>query len=81
MRLPQWRYRMHGVIAVLIKAMISSCHAMCAADRAFLLRQGVRIADGEVRTVLNRAQLEALYGAKLAVFRDRESGESAFLPG
>jgi len=54
---------------------------MRAADRAFLLRQGVRIADGEVRTVLNRAQLEALYGAKLAVFQDRESGESAFLPG
>jgi iron complex transport system ATP-binding protein len=56
-------------------------HAMRAADRAFLLRQGVRIADGEVRTVLNRAQLEALYSAKLAVFQDRDSGESAFLPG
>ena len=54
---------------------------MRATDRAVLLRQGVRIADGEVRTVLNRAQLEALYGAKLAVFQDRESGESAFLPG
>ena len=51
---------------------------MRAADRAFLLRQRARIADGDVRTVLNRAQLEALYGAKLAV---RESGESAFLPG
>ena len=56
-------------------------HAMRAADRAFLLRHGVRIADGEVRTVLNRAQLEALYSAKLAVFQDRDSGESAFLPG
>ena len=56
-------------------------HAMRAADRAFLLRQGVRIADGEVRTVLNRPQLEALYSAKLAVFQDRDSGESAFLPG
>ena len=56
-------------------------HAMRAADRAFLLRQGVHMADGEVRTVLNRAQLEALYGAKLAVFQDRESGEDAFLPG
>ena len=54
--------------------------AMRAADRAFLLRQGERIADGEVRTVLNRAQLEALYGEKLAVFQDRDSGESAFLP-
>ena len=38
---------------------------MRATDRAVLLRQGVRIADGEVRTVLNRAQLQALYGAKL----------------
>ena len=56
-------------------------HAMRAADRAFLLRQGVHMADGEVRTVLNRAQLEALYSAKLAVFQDRDSGESAFLPG
>ena len=56
-------------------------HAMRAADRAFLLRQGVRIADGEVRAVLNCAQLEALYGAKLAVFQDRDGGKSAFLPG
>jgi len=56
-------------------------HAMRAADRAFLLRQGVHMADGEVRTVLNRAQLEALYGEKLAFFQDRDSGESAFLPG
>jgi iron complex transport system ATP-binding protein len=56
-------------------------HAMRAANRAFLLRQGKCIADGEVRAVLNRAQLEALYGAKLSVFRDRDSGETAFLPG
>jgi iron complex transport system ATP-binding protein len=55
-------------------------HAMRAANRAFLLRQGKCIADGEVRAVLNRAQLEALYGAKLSVFRDRDSGEIAFLP-
>ena len=56
-------------------------HAMRAADRAFLLRQGVHMAAGEVRPVLNRPQLAALYGAKLAVFQDRDSGESAFLPG
>jgi iron complex transport system ATP-binding protein len=56
-------------------------HAMRAANRAFLLRQGECIADGEVRAVLNHAQLEALYGAKLSVFRDRDSGETAFLPG
>jgi iron complex transport system ATP-binding protein len=56
-------------------------HAMRAANRAFLLRQGKCIADGEVRAVLNRTQLEALYGAKLSVFRDHDGGESAFLPG
>jgi iron complex transport system ATP-binding protein len=56
-------------------------HAMRAADRAFLLRGGARIAEGDVRSVLNRAQLEALYGAKLVALHDRDSGESAFLPG
>jgi iron complex transport system ATP-binding protein len=56
-------------------------HAMRSADRALLLRQGARIADGEVHVVLNRPQLEALYGAKLTVVQDRESGENAFLPG
>jgi iron complex transport system ATP-binding protein len=56
-------------------------HAMRAADRAFLLRQGARIADGEVRAVLDRAQLEALYGTKLALIQDSDSGDSAFLPG
>ncbi|MBR0694643.1 ABC transporter ATP-binding protein [Bradyrhizobium lablabi] len=56
-------------------------HAMRAADRAFLLRQGMRIADGEIRSVLTRMQLEELYGTKLTVFQDRDSGESAFLPG
>jgi len=56
-------------------------HAMRAADRAFLLRGGARIAEGDVRSVLNRAQLEALYGAKLVALQDRDSGESAFLPG
>jgi iron complex transport system ATP-binding protein len=53
---------------------------MRAADRAFLLRQGQRIADGEVRRILERRQLEALYGAKVRRIQDRDSGESAFLP-
>jgi iron complex transport system ATP-binding protein len=56
-------------------------HAKRAADRAFLLRQGKCIADGDVRTVLNRTQLEALYGTKLSVVRDSDGDESAFLPG
>jgi ABC-type cobalamin transport system ATPase subunit len=54
---------------------------MRAADRAFLLRQGACIAAGDVRTVLERAQLEALYGARIVRIRDRGSDESAFLPG
>jgi len=56
-------------------------HAMRAANRAFLLRQGKCMAEGEVRTVLNQAQLEALYGAKLSVFQAGVGGERAFLPG
>ena len=56
-------------------------HAMRAADRAFLLRQGVCIAAGDVRSVLERDRLEALYGAKIVRIEDRGSDESAFLPG
>jgi iron complex transport system ATP-binding protein len=56
-------------------------HAMRAANRAFLLRQGACIADGDVRAVLERAQLEALYGAKILRIQDRGSDETAFLPG
>jgi iron complex transport system ATP-binding protein len=55
-------------------------HAMRAANRAFLLRGGKGIAEGEVGTILNRAQLEALYGAKISVFQDRDSGGNVFLP-
>ena len=55
-------------------------HAMRAADRAFLLRQGARIAEGAVADVLNREQLEALYGAPVETVTDL-AGRSAFLPG
>jgi iron complex transport system ATP-binding protein len=54
-------------------------HAMRAADRAFLLRQGSRIAEGTINAVLNPAQLEALYGAPVETIS--EAGRSAFLPG
>jgi len=56
-------------------------HALRAADRAYLLREGTRIADGPVATVLNREQLEALYHASVDRLTDRESGAVAFLPG
>lgn len=56
-------------------------HALRAADRAYLLREGTRIADGPVGTVLNREQLEALYRATVERLTDRASGAVAFLPG
>jgi iron complex transport system ATP-binding protein len=56
-------------------------HALRAADRAFLMREGRGIAEGRVRDVLTRAQLEALYGAPVEMLRDRETGATAFVPG
>jgi len=56
-------------------------HAMRAADRAYLLKQGSRLAEGVTGSVLNRGQLEALYGAPVDVLTDTGSGASAFLPG
>jgi iron complex transport system ATP-binding protein len=56
-------------------------HALRAADRAYLLRNGERIAEGAVRSVLTRAQLEALYGAPVDVLTDTAGGGTAFLPG
>ncbi|MGH6727647.1 MAG: ABC transporter ATP-binding protein [Pseudolabrys sp.] len=56
-------------------------HALRGADRAFLLRQGTRIAEGPVKAVLERAQLEALYGAPVERLTDPDTGAVAFLPG
>ena len=55
-------------------------HALRAADRAFLLRDGTRIGEGPVRTVLNREQLEKLYNAPVETVVDA-NGTTAFLPG
>jgi len=52
-----------------------------AAHRAFLLRDGARLAEGPVAQVLNRAQLEALYGAPVEQLSDADTGGAAFLPG
>ncbi len=54
-------------------------HALRAADRAFLLRQGERLAEGRVEQVLTQKQLEALYGAP--VQRVADASGTAFLPG
>jgi iron complex transport system ATP-binding protein len=56
-------------------------HALRAADRAYLLRGGERIAEGAVRSVLTRSQLEALYGAPVETLTDTATGAAAFLPG
>ena len=56
-------------------------HALRAADRAFLLRDGACIAEGKVADVLNRAQLEALYRAPVEQLADPDTGGAAFLPG
>src|SRR5580692_7303359 len=56
-------------------------HALRAADRAFLIRDGRRIAEGSVRDTLTRAQLENLYGAPVEMLTDGASGATAFLPG
>jgi iron complex transport system ATP-binding protein len=54
-------------------------HAMRAATRAFLLRDGMRLAEGPVAEVLTRETLEDLYRAPVQVMR--ENGQVAFLPG
>jgi iron complex transport system ATP-binding protein len=55
-------------------------HALRAADRAYLLRGGERIADGAVRDVLTRDQLGALYGSPVERLDDPSTAASAFLP-
>lgn len=50
-------------------------------DRAVLLRDGTRIANGAVGEVLSRAQLEALYQAPVDTLTDTASAKTAFLPG
>ena len=56
-------------------------HALRAADRAYLLRDGKRLAEGPVDAVLQRAQLEALYGGPVELLTDERQQRSAFLPG
>ena len=56
-------------------------HALRAADRAYLLRAGERIAEGSVGAVLTRERLEDLYGAPVEKLTDAATGHAAFLPG
>jgi iron complex transport system ATP-binding protein len=56
-------------------------HALRAADRAYLLRAGERIAEGAVGAVLTRERLEDLYRAPVETLTDTATGHTAFLPG
>jgi iron complex transport system ATP-binding protein len=55
-------------------------HAMRAADRAYLLRDGTCVGQGATADVLGRDQLEALYGTPIDVISDRDTARRAFLP-
>jgi iron complex transport system ATP-binding protein len=55
-------------------------HAMRAADRAYLLRDGARVGEGAIGLILNKAQLERLYGTSIETVND-STGRTAFLPG
>ena len=56
-------------------------HAMRAADRAYLLRQGARLGEGAVEEILGRDQLEALYGTPVQLITDADGQRGAFIPG
>jgi iron complex transport system ATP-binding protein len=54
--------------------------ALQLADRAYLLRNGERIAEGKADAVLTPANLEALYDAPIRMLTDRATGQCVFLP-
>lgn len=56
-------------------------HAMRAADRAFLIRDGERLEEGAIGKVLVRAELERLYGSPVEQVSDPANARTAFLPG
>ncbi len=56
-------------------------HAMRAADRVYLMRDGKRIAEGATAAILGRGELEAIYDAAVDLVTDRDNGRTAFLPG
>jgi iron complex transport system ATP-binding protein len=54
-------------------------HALRAADRAYMLRGGERIAEGPTKEILTQERLEALYDAPVRVITDASG--TAFVPG
>ena len=55
-------------------------HALRAADRAFLLRGGERVAEGSAKEVLTHSSLEMLYQAPIEKLTDAATGIVAFFP-
>lgn len=55
-------------------------HAMAAANRAYLLRNGVLVGEGPVADVLTLERLSALYDASVKQMTDSVTGVAAFLP-
>jgi iron complex transport system ATP-binding protein len=55
-------------------------HALRIGDQAYLLRDGQRIGEGPVNSVLTRETLELLYDAPVELVRGA-AGRTAFLPG
>ena len=56
-------------------------HALRAADRAYLLRDGDRIAEGPVASVLTREQAGGALPRADRTVMDAQTGATAFLPG
>jgi iron complex transport system ATP-binding protein len=56
-------------------------HAMRAADRVYLIRNGERTGEGTTGKILVRGELERLYGAPVEQISDRDGTRTAFLPG
>jgi iron complex transport system ATP-binding protein len=54
--------------------------ALRYADRALLLRDGARFAEGPVERVLTRSGLQALYQTEIEEITDASSRDRAFLP-
>ena len=55
-------------------------HALRAASRAFLMRDGQCLVEGGVRDVVTQPRLEELYGATVETLTDGTTGATAFLP-
>jgi iron complex transport system ATP-binding protein len=56
-------------------------HAIRAADRVYLIRNGERVGEGATGKILARAELERLYDAPVEEVSDRDRARTAFLPG